>query len=190
MTRFLNEPITQSVLTVAGGCVKIARENPMENNRKIRIIVALVLFVLIFLPLLSNGVNLLVDWLWFNQEGYRSIYLTILKAQIDLSAIAGVGFMAVAALNLLIAHRLVRRQGFRVYSQETEFAPLERFGTLFRWLIWGGVLFVGYIVSQWGMGHWLIYLRARHAPVMGIADPLFGRDLGFYLFRLPFTWFL
>ena len=43
----------------------------MENNRRIRIIVAIVLFVLIFFPLLSNGVNLLVDWLWFNQEGYR-----------------------------------------------------------------------------------------------------------------------
>ena len=25
---------------------------------------------------------------------------------------------------------------------------------------------------------------------MGIVDPLFGRDLGFYLFQLPFTWFL
>ncbi len=48
------------LLTVAGGCVKIARERPMENNRKIRIIVAIFLFVLIFFPLLSNGVNLLV----------------------------------------------------------------------------------------------------------------------------------
>ena len=162
----------------------------MENNRRIRIIVAVVLFALIFFPLLSNGVNLLVDWLWFNQEGYRLIYVTILKAQIDLSGIAGVGFMLVAGLNLLIAHRLAHGHGYQVYSEHIEFAPLERFGALFRWLIWGGVLFMGYIVSQWGMGHWLTYLRARNIPVMGIADPLFGRDLGFYLFQLPYTWFL
>ena len=93
-------------------------------------------------------------------------------------------------MNLFIAHTLAHRQGYRVYSEHIEFAPLERFGALFRWLIWGGVLFAGYVVSQWGMGHWLTYLRARQVPVMGMADPLFGRDLGFYLFQLPYTWFL
>ncbi|HMD87034.1 MAG TPA: UPF0182 family protein [Terriglobia bacterium] len=159
-------------------------------NRRTRIVVALILFVLVFLPLLTNGVNLLVDWLWFKQEGYRLIYLTILKAQIDLSGIAGVGFMIVAGLNLFLAHTLAHRHGAQVYSEQIEFAPLERFGALFRWLIWGGVLFAGYVVSQWGMGHWLVFLRARQVPVMGVADPLFGRDLGFYLFQLPYTWFL
>src|ERR1022692_3379858 len=162
----------------------------MNNNRKIRVSIAIMVFVMVFLPLLFSGVNLLVDWLWFNQEGYRLIYVTILKSQIDLSGIAGLGFMAVAAINLLIAHTLAKRQGHRVYTEQIQFEPLERFGSLFRWLIWGGVLFGGYMVSQWGMGHWLTYLRARHVPWMGIADPLFGRDLGFYLFQLPFIWFL
>src|SRR5271170_7302861 len=120
----------------------------MEKNRGIRIIVALVLFALIFLPILTNGVNMLVDWLWFNQEGYRSIYLTIIKAQINLSGIAGMGFIIVAGLNLLLAHTLAHRQAPRVYAEYIEFAPLERFGALFRWLIWGAVLFAGYIVSQ------------------------------------------
>ena len=162
----------------------------MEKNRGLRIIVALILFVLIFLPLLTNGVSMLVDWLWFKQEGYRLIYLTILKAQIYLSGFAGMGFIIVAGLNLFLVHTLAHRHRFQVYSEHVEFAPLERFGALFRWLIWGGVLFAGYLVSQWGMGHWLTYLRARQVPVMGMADPLFGRDLGFYLFQLPYAWFL
>jgi hypothetical protein len=162
----------------------------MAKNRRARTIVALILFVLIFLPLLTNGVNLLVDWLWFNQEGYRLIYLTIIKAQINLSGIAGMVFLVVAGLNLFLAHTLAHRQGVQVYGENIEIAPLERFSALFRWLIWGGVLFAGYVVSQWGMGHWLIYMRARQVPWMGIADPLFARDLGFYLFQLPYTWFL
>ncbi len=177
-------------LTVASRCVKISPENRMAKNRGPRIIVALILFVLVFLPLLTNGVGMLVDWLWFNQEGYRVIYLTILKAQIDLSGIAGIGFLAIVGANLFFAHTLSQRQGFRVYGEFIEFQPLEKFGVLFRWLIWGGVLFAGYIVSEWGMGHWLIYLRARQVPWMGVADPLFGRDLGFFLFQLPYTWFL
>ncbi|MGA2986346.1 MAG: UPF0182 family protein [Terriglobia bacterium] len=162
----------------------------MAKNRGARIIVAFILFVLVFLPLLTNGVSLLVDWLWFRQEGYRLIYLTILKAQINLSGIAGVGFLVVTGLNLFIVHTLAHRQGRRIYEEQIDFPPLERFGALFLWLIWGGVLFAGYVVSQWGMGHWLTYMRARQVPVMGLADPLFGRDLGFYLFQLPYTWFL
>ena len=75
----------------------------MPKNRTPRIILALVLFFLILLPLFTNGVNLLVDWLWFKQEGFRVIFRTILVTQIQLSGLVGVGFMIVTALNLLIA---------------------------------------------------------------------------------------
>jgi uncharacterized membrane protein (UPF0182 family) len=162
----------------------------MAEKRGPRIILALVLFFLIFLPLLTNGIDLLVDWLWFKQQGFRVVYLTILKAQITLSGIAGMGFIIVAGLNLLVTHTLARRQGYRIHDEYIEFPALTRFTGLLRWAIWAGVLFVGYVISQWGMTHWLAYLLAQHVPVMGQADPLFGIDLGFFLFQLPYTWFL
>jgi uncharacterized membrane protein (UPF0182 family) len=46
------------------------------------------------------------------------------------------------------------------------------------------------VIGQWGMSHWLEYLMAKHPQTLGQQDPLFGIDLGFYLFRLPFNWFL
>jgi hypothetical protein len=162
----------------------------MPKNRAPRIILALVLFFLVFLPLFTNGVGLLVDWLWFKQEGFRVVYLTILRTQIQLSGLVGVGFMAVTALNLLIAHALAHRQGYRVNGEYIEFSALDRFGIAFRWLIWAGVLLIGYVVGQWGMNHWLDYQMATHGQSIGQQDPLFGIDLGFYLFRLPFNWFL
>jgi hypothetical protein len=159
-------------------------------KRRTRVILALALFFLILLPLFTNGVSLLVDWLWFKQEGFRVVYWTILKTQIQLSGLVGVGFMVVTALNLLIAHVLAHRHGYRVNGEYIEFSPLDRFGIAFRWLIWVGVLLIGYVVGQWGMGHWLEYQMASHAQSIGQPDPLFGIDLGFYLFRLPFNWFL
>ncbi len=162
----------------------------MAKNRGPRVILALVLFFLILLPLLTNGVDLLVDWLWFKQEGYRVIFTTILRTQIALSGIAGMGFMVVVGLNLLVAHAIAQRQEARVYTEYIEFPALQRISEAFRWVIWVGVLFAGYVVSHWGMSHWLSYLRARQVPVMGQVDPLFGIDLGFYLFQLPYTWFL
>jgi len=159
-------------------------------KRRTRIIIALVLFLLIFLPLFTNGIDLLVDWLWFKQEGFRVIYWTVLKTQIQLSGLVGVGFMLVTAANLLIAHTLAHRHGFRVNEEYIEFPALDRFGMAFRWVVWVGVLLTGYIIGQWGTSHWLEYQMATHGQAIGLQDPLFGLDLGFYLFRLPFNWFL
>jgi hypothetical protein len=159
-------------------------------NRRIRIIVAFALFVLILLPLLSNGIDLLVDWLWFKQEGFRVIYWTILATQIKLSGIVGLGFMAVTALNLLLAHALAHRHGYRVNGEYIEYSVVDRFGAAFRWIIWAGILLIGYLVGEWSMSEWLEYQMAGHGQSIGQADPLFGIDLGFYLFRLPFNWFL
>jgi uncharacterized membrane protein (UPF0182 family) len=162
----------------------------MNQDRRARYLLALFLFLLVVAPLLSGGVGLLVDWLWFREEGFRVIFSNILKAQIQLSTIAGVGFMAVAAVNLLIARALARRFGYRAYGEVLELPALDRFSGLFRGLIWVGVLLVGYILGHWGMTHWQEYLLARQAVTMGHADPLFGIDLGFFLFKLPFRWFL
>lgn len=159
-------------------------------NRRIRIMIALALFILIILPLLSNGIDLIVDWLWFKQEGFRLIYWTILTTQIRLSGLVGVGFMALTAINLGVAHSLSHRHGYRVEGEYIEYSALDRFGTAFRWVIWAGVLFIGYVVGEWSMSHWMEYQMAGHSQMLGQADPLFGIDLGFYLFRLPFTWFL
>ena len=59
-----------------------------------------------------------------------------------------------------------------------------------RWLIWVGILLLGYFIGNWAMTHWNDYLLAQGFQVLGQADPLFGVDLGFYLFKLPFQWFL
>src|SRR5208337_2783787 len=162
----------------------------MHKNRRARIILALVVFFLIVLPLFTNGIDLLVDWLWFKQEGFRVIFRTIFLTQIELNALVGLGFIIVTALNLLIAFGLARRHGYRVSGEVIEFPALDHFGKAFRWLIWAGVLLIGYVIGQWGMNHWLEYLMAKHPQTLGQQDPLFGIDLGFYLFRLPFNWFL
>jgi uncharacterized protein len=162
----------------------------LTPERRARVLVGLFLFVLIFAPLLSSALDLLVDWYWFGSEGYHILYTTVLKAQIALSGLAGLGFIAVVGLNLLLAHRISRRAGYRVYEELVEFPGLERLGEIFGWVIVIAVLLVGFTVGQWGVTHWQDYLLARHAVLLGESDPIFGIDLGFYLFQLPFRWFL
>ncbi len=161
-----------------------------RQDRLARYLLAAFLLVLVLAPIVSGGVDLLVDWLWFRQEGYRVLFTTVLKAQIALSGMAGLGFMAVVGANLLVARGLGHRYGYRVYDEIVEFPALDRFSSAFRWLIWVGVLLVGYMIGQWGSAHWFEYLLAQHGLTLGQGDPLYGIDLGFYLFQLPFRWFL
>ncbi len=161
-----------------------------KSPRLPRLILALVLLLLVLAPVFSGGLDLLIDWLWFSQEGFRVIYTTILKAQVALSGLAGMGFMVIVGINLLIARAVARGYAFHVYQEAIEFPILERFSSLFRWVIWVGVLLVGYAVGNWATSHWLDFLLARHAVALGQTDPLFGIDLGFFLFRLPYRWFL
>ncbi|MGO9272428.1 MAG: UPF0182 family protein [Terriglobia bacterium] len=162
----------------------------MNRQRIVRVIVGVFVFLLIFGPLFSNGVDLLVDWLWFNQEHFRILYTTVLKSQIFLSGLAGLGFMVIVGANLLLVRRLVRHRGFQVYEAAIEVPGLERLGAILGWLVWAGVLLVGFFTGEWAQTHWMEYLLAQHPVVMGQTDPLFGIDLSFYLFRLPFVWFL
>jgi hypothetical protein len=162
----------------------------MSQDRRPRYILALLLFLLVFLPLLTGGVDLLVDWLWFGREGFRVIYLNILKAQIKLSALAGTGFILVVGLNTLFARSLAGRQLLYRREGEIEFPALERMSSAVRGLIWVGILLLGYFIGNWAMTHWNDYLLAQGFQVLGQTDPLFGVDLGFYLFKLPFQWFL
>jgi uncharacterized membrane protein (UPF0182 family) len=162
----------------------------MPEDRRARYLLGIILLIMVVAPLLSGGIGLIVDWIWFGVEGFRVIYTTILKAQILLSGLAGVGFIVVVGLNLLIARALTARYGFRTFGSTIEIPALDRFSALLRGLIWLGILLFGYILGQWATTHWLDYLLARHPLMMGQADPLFGIDLGFYLFQLPFRWFV
>ncbi len=162
----------------------------MKQERLQRLIFALILLLLIVAPLFSSGVRLLVDWIWFGQEGYRIIYRTILEAEITLSGLGGMGVIILVGLNLLIARTIASRHGSRVYRNNIEFPGVERFAAVFRGLIWLGILLVGYVVGQWASFHWREYLLNQHAVSLGITDPLFKINLGFYLFRLAFRWFL
>lgn len=162
----------------------------MRQDRVARWIAALIILLVIVAPLFADGVGVLVDWLWFDHTGYSGIFLTILRTQIGLSAYCGAGFIVLAAINLWIARSIARRAGFHVFSQSVEFPAIDRFNKLFRGLIWLCVLLAGYFAGEWATTHWLDYLFFTHPVHMAHSDPIFGFNLSFYMFRLPFLFFL
>jgi uncharacterized membrane protein (UPF0182 family) len=146
------------------------------------------LFVLLIALLFSfaNSLALYVDWLWFGEIGYQSVFVTLLTSQVLVGAGFGAIFLLVFFTNLILAGRHEPTR----YWGTVESLLLLRFAQPLRsrlFPIIGGISLVfAFFAALGGAAHWEDYLLFRNAGPFGQQDPLFAQDLSFYVFRLPF----
>lgn len=146
------------------------------------------LFVL--LTSLRGIAGFYTDLLWFDSLGFRGVFTGVLGAKITLAVIFSLGFFALLWVNLFIADRLGPR--FRPAGPEEEI--IERYHELIgnrTGLVRLAVsLLFGLIAGAGVSGKWQDWLLFQHAQSFGVNDPQFGKDIGFYVFRLPFLTFV
>lgn len=135
-------------------------------------------------------VALLTDWLWFSDLGYGKIFTTVVWTRVQIGLIFGLLFFAIIYGNLWYARKIAPPPSPMSVEQQL----LERLGRLARRGL-GLLLFLGSIVVSAMVGleaatHWETWLKYMHSTPFGVRDPLFGRDIGFYVFDLPFLNYL
>lgn len=138
---------------------------------------AVVLFVL--LPVLADFYT---DYLWYDTEGYGSVFWTRLLARLPLF---GAGFLLYAAflwLNLSAARKNLRA----LYPEQEGLLGAKAAGVA----VAAAALFLGFTNGAAMTGEWTMVLRYFHGTPFGVTDPIFGHDIGFYVFGLPFWRFL
>jgi uncharacterized protein len=147
--------------------------------------------LLFFLIAFARGIaGLYTDYLWFDSLGFTSVWAGILGTQLTLGIVFAAIFALLAWANFVIADRLappVRPPG----PEEEALAPLHY--VLFRRqrLVRAAVALVPAIpFGTAAAGHWNDWLLFRNHVSFGVDDPQFGRDVGFYVFQLPFLSFL
>ena len=139
----------------------------------------------------SNGiVSLWVDWLWFQELGYPILFSRQLMAQCSLGAAFGVFFFITLYGTVLLARYLAGRDPQLSHGTVIEFSQFPILKTGIRGILLLACLIVSYLIGYWAGSQWDDYLRFQQALSFDIKDPLFGRDIGFYFFRLPFFTFL
>ncbi|MFQ5857002.1 MAG: UPF0182 family protein [Anaerolineae bacterium] len=147
-----------------------------------RRMIAVLLLVALFLAL-TTSVGRYTDWLWFGSLGFQPVYLTRLAAQAGLFLAGGLVFLACFAINVALAGRLARRAvGLREHPGSEMVRTWE--GT-FRLALVGGGLFLAFTLAGSAGAAWEVVLRYLNATPFGTADPLFGRDVAFFVFTLP-----
>ncbi|PYP29885.1 MAG: hypothetical protein DMD49_12240, partial [Gemmatimonadetes bacterium] len=157
----------------------VARLAP--RRRRLGLVVLVVLFALLLF--LSNLVQLAAEWLWFQALGYERVFTTRLEAEAVLGV--GVGGLVFAFLhvNLRIAQRGVVPNPLVV--QLSPGAGAVDVTRLLRRLALPMALGLALLFGMGAAGGWLGVLQFLHRTPFGVTDPVFGRDVGYYVFTVP-----
>ena len=152
--------------------------------------IASLLLLLVIFALGSQTVPLYSDWLWFQEVTLPSVFLTILTTKLLLAVTSGLAFAVLLYVNLLLASRFT--------ATDVLLEVEDRFGLpsrlviepYFRRLLLPGALGLGVLSAFQAAGEWESYLRFANTLPFGVQDPIFQKDVSFYVFRLPFLSFL
>jgi hypothetical protein len=162
------------------------------NQRAKRILTTVIaaLAALVLLPILSgNAITFYTDWLWFGSVGQLSVLQTRILARVVLWAaglLVVIGFLAVNWF--FLPRQLLGRFQLRIRGQGRASITIgARLLTILLSVI--GAL-VALTMASTAAGRWMTALRFRHAVDFGLSDPIFGLDVGFYVFKLPMYRFL
>ena len=161
-----------------------ARMPKLTVRSRIMMVTAFVVLALLLVgPRLVDGY---VDWLWFGELGYRSVFVTTVLTRLITFAVVAVlvGGVVFAAMALAFRARPVFVPSAGVNDpvaryRTTVLSRLRLFAVAIPAVI--GVL-AGIVVQS----YWVRIQLFLRGGDFGITDPQFGKDLGFYAFDLPF----
>jgi uncharacterized membrane protein (UPF0182 family) len=148
--------------------------------RAILALIAIVAFII-----LPNLVDFLMEWFWFGAIGYRDVFVTSLRAQASLGAFILLFAFLVLYGNLWIAVSSIASPYIVIGGRGGTVQPAMVRREQLRKLVGVGCLVVSLMISLAASGEWMRWLQFRHGAPFGIADPILGHDISFYVFRLP-----
>jgi hypothetical protein len=159
-----------------------------ERTGMFRAVFAIIV-VLIGLAWIAS--SLYPDWLWFQNLQFSSVFSLMVISKILIGLAAALVFLLAVGVNYYVARYCVKKKhpvtagggGISV-----EGLPISEKAV--RWVIGAFLIIVALMIGSAASTRWSMILRYLHPKSFGITDPIFGRDVAFYVFSLPFYQFL
>ncbi len=168
----------------------------MGKGKKFVVIIAIIVVIFI---LIQVWAKLYPDWLWFSSPAVNmgSVFLTILKAKIGMGIIFSIIALVITIGNLFLLWKITLR------SFTDSFIPIgENRIPIGRKILIGALSFVCIILSivlgLTAISQWEPYLRYINSDGISFSsvdpqlykDPIFNKDISYYVFKMPFLRFL
>lgn len=140
--------------------------------------------IVIVIVLLALAVYLLTDFItdiiWFNEVGYTSVYLTEIMTKLKLGSPVMIVVSVISYLVLSILKKNFLKKNNMTLNSSKDNRSMRNAGIVISVLLGA---FISYIVIY---DLWFEILQFFNSSEFGIADPLFGKDVSFYMFKYDF----
>ena len=131
-------------------------------------------------------IEIVIDWMWFDAVGFIEVFEKSLSARVGLFAIGALLSGLFIRLNIQRALRSapLDPRAFQSVSGEMLVDPRQVQG-LIRLLAWAVTLLAAFVFGMVASSLWLDVLSFVERIPFGTTDPVFERDVSFYVFELP-----
>ena len=164
---------------------------PPRSRRRARWwIVGAIVVLIILLASLRTLADIYTDGLWFSSVGFHDVFSTLLVIKLGLFGVFGAIFFVVMWVNLIVCDRLASNDLGAAQKDEV----VRRYQQIVR--PYAGRLYIALalvmalIAASGTIGEWQNWILFRHGGDFGVKDPQFHKDVGFYVFKLPFMNFV
>jgi uncharacterized membrane protein (UPF0182 family) len=141
--------------------------------------------VLLFIVFFGQAISLYTDWLWFQEVGYAQVFTTSLTFKIILALVFGGLFSLLVYFNIKLAAQAPRGVTFLDQESAIELPSPELVDPLLQRLLLPVAILLGLFAGPQAASQWESLLLFLNSAPFGLEDPLFGHDIGFYIFQLP-----
>ena len=150
--------------------------------RRLRVlwIVSLAFILFALLPTITGPIT---DWLWFSEVGFQNVFATEIVTKFLLFVIGTLVAYFFITLNARFATRGVSRSPV-LWRVSPDLPPVDVARSLSKTIAPVGAVFA-LIFGTAAVGAWMDFLQFTHSSSFGATDPIFGREIGYYVFTLP-----
>ncbi len=151
----------------------------MKLKRMLSIAAGILVALLVISGLVSS---FFADLWWFEEIGYESVFWKSYASQYSLWLGGFVLFLTMILLHL----RVCLRSESNLTVDPRLQTIVESFGRVIKWLSYAASVFLAFIMAGMISGTWMDLLAVMNSQNFNLQDPIFGHDVSFYLFALPF----
>ena len=169
------------------------RRAPWQGAARALIVTAIIFLICLILLGLISG--FLVDWLWFSAIGYFGVFSTTIIAKAEVFFAVFLATAVILWVNGSLAFRFAQsRRKQRAAEFDWKSTGVVTLPDVFEFMrhrlpwsvvVTGGAGLLAVFVARGEVNNWGVLLQFLYQVPYGASDPLYDKDIGFYLFSLP-----
>ena len=168
----------------------VAKSPRATTHRRRRWIIIAVIVLIAVIASLRTFAVFYTDALWFSAVRLHSVWRSLFEIKAGLMITFCVIFAALLLASLTVAERLAPRG--QAADAEDDFVRRyqEIVGPYSRWIRAAVVIILSLIVGSQALGQWQNWIFFRNGVSFGKKDALWHKNVGFFVFKLPFETFI